>query len=377
MHSAKKLVDLPGTFRDLENTLQIEKYQLNLFKPYVKHIYLVRLDKLNLSEGISLSGNKLFKLLPNIADAYRADQSIIVSFGGPWSNHLYALAAAGENFGLGTVGIVRGERPAILTPTLVDAQRMGMHLHFVSRKSYKALQAASSQAVVAHGRPEVCDDKKFDGFKKMFGHGLIVPAGGSNLAGFQGTSVLGKILRRRLLSNIGSLWMASGTGSTLAGLAAGMTDDYSVDVDYWAEGVSIPINTQRPQPKLFAVPALRDSSLPQRVLSLLRSNGLNGSGNTDASGYGSSNRGEVSDGPISYCNLHDSSGYAHVSAEYGRFHRRLELELDEPIDHVYMGKVFYGLWQTLKNRAELPTGDIAVLHTGGLQGRRGLLSMAP
>ena len=64
MHSAKKLVDLPGTFRDLENTLQIEKYQLNLFKPYVKHIYLVRLDKLNLSEGISLSGNKLFKLLP-------------------------------------------------------------------------------------------------------------------------------------------------------------------------------------------------------------------------------------------------------------------------------------------------------------------------
>ena len=101
MHSAKKLVDLPGTFRDLENTLQIEKYQLNLFKPYVKHIYLVRLDKLNLSEGISLSGNKLFKLLPNIADAYRADQSIIVSFGGPWSNHLDALAAAGEGIGGG------------------------------------------------------------------------------------------------------------------------------------------------------------------------------------------------------------------------------------------------------------------------------------
>ena len=54
---------------------------------------------------------------------------------------------------------------------------------------------------------------------------------------------------------------------------------------------------------------------------------------------------EVTDGHISYYNLHDSAGYAHVSAEYGRFHKRLELELDEPIDHVYMGKVFYGLWQ--------------------------------
>ena len=186
MHRAKKIIDLSSTFRDLENALQIEKYQLNLFKPYVKHIYLVRLDKLNLSGAINLSGNKLFKLLPNIADAQRNAQSTIVSFGGPWSNHLHALAAAGENFGLATVGIVRGERPPILTPTLIDAQRMGMHLQFVSRKSYKALQAASSTAVAADERSEVFDDERLDRFKTMVGQGLIVPAGGSNLAGFSG-----------------------------------------------------------------------------------------------------------------------------------------------------------------------------------------------
>ena len=375
MHRAKKIIDLSSTFRDLENALQIEKYQLNLFKPYVKHIYLARLDKLNLSGAINLSGNKLFKLLPNIADAQRNAQSTIVSFGGPWSNHLHALAAAGENFGLATVGIVRGERPPILTPTLIDAQRMGMHLQFVSRKSYKALQAASSTAVAADERSEVFDDERLDRFKTMVGQGLIVPAGGSNLAGFQGTSVLGKILRRRLRSNISSLWMASGTGSTLGGLAAGMTHDYSVDADYWAEGGSIPASTQRPQPKLFAVPALRDSSLPQRVLSLLQMNGIKAWSHTDASQDQSNSCAEVMDGHISYYNLHDSAGYAHVSAEYGRFHKRLELELDEPIDHVYMGKVFYGLWQALKSRVDLPNGDIAVLHTGGLQGRRGLLSM--
>ena len=68
-----------------------------------------------------LGGNKFYKLAGHIDAFRRSGAHCLLSFGGAFSNHLYALAAAGHELGIPTVGIVRGERPKSLSPTLQDA----------------------------------------------------------------------------------------------------------------------------------------------------------------------------------------------------------------------------------------------------------------
>ena len=83
------------------------------------------------------SGNKIYKLLPNIAFAQANGYKEILSFGGAFSNHIHALALMTEKHGLKSVGIIRGEEAYRDNPTLQDAQNAGMHLEFVSRQDYK------------------------------------------------------------------------------------------------------------------------------------------------------------------------------------------------------------------------------------------------
>ena len=74
------------------------------------------------------SGNKFYKLFYNLQAAREQGFNQLLSFGGAYSNHLYALAAAGHSTGIATIGVVRGERPAQLSPTLQDAEAWGRQL---------------------------------------------------------------------------------------------------------------------------------------------------------------------------------------------------------------------------------------------------------
>lgn len=76
-----------------------------------------------------ISGNKWFKLAPYLRTAADAGFSGLMSLGGPHSNHLHALAAAGQCFNFATVGLLRGEPQD--TPTVRDLQAMGMQLHWL------------------------------------------------------------------------------------------------------------------------------------------------------------------------------------------------------------------------------------------------------
>ncbi len=89
---------------------------------------LVRRDDLIDPE---LSGNKFYKLFFNLRAAREQGFTRLLSFGGAYSNHLHALAAAGNRYGFSTLGVVRGERPAQLSPTLIDAEAWGMQLVFI------------------------------------------------------------------------------------------------------------------------------------------------------------------------------------------------------------------------------------------------------
>lgn len=105
---------------------------VKLFSKKNIDVWVLRLDKIH----PVVSGNKWFKLQHYIKDAKRQGKKKIVTFGGAWSNHIVASAAACKMNSLGSAGVIRGEEPAILSPVLLQAKEYGMQLFFISRDEY-------------------------------------------------------------------------------------------------------------------------------------------------------------------------------------------------------------------------------------------------
>lgn len=83
-----------------------------------------------------VSGNKWFKLRYYIQEAVETNKNHIVTFGGAYSNHIVATAAACRIHQLNCTGIIRGEEAVSLSPTLLQAKELGMQLVFISREDY-------------------------------------------------------------------------------------------------------------------------------------------------------------------------------------------------------------------------------------------------
>jgi 1-aminocyclopropane-1-carboxylate deaminase len=156
-----------------------------------------------------LVGNKYRKLAPNLT---AAAGRTVVTFGGAYSNHLRATAAAGRLLGLPTVGVVRGQELADrpLNPSLARCAANGMRLHFVDRSTYRHKTEPETLAAVLRAADA-------EG-------AYVVPEGGSNAEAVRGCRALGEELRGR--ADVVAL--ACGTGGTLAGLAAGLAPDQRV-----------------------------------------------------------------------------------------------------------------------------------------------------
>lgn len=150
-----------------------------------------------------LIGNKWRKLAPNLA---AASGRPVVTFGGAYSNHLRATAAAGRLLGLPTVGVVRGQELADrpLNPSLARCAADGMRLHFVGRSTYRRKTDPETLAAVLRAADA-------EG-------AYVVPEGGSNALAVRGCQALGEELR----GQADVVAVACGTGGTLAGLAAGL-----------------------------------------------------------------------------------------------------------------------------------------------------------
>lgn len=96
-------------------------------------LHVLRLDLID----AEISGNKWFKLKYYLKDAVGQGFGTIATFGGAYSNHIMATACACKKLGLKSIGIIRGEEPAVLSHTLIQARQFGMQLYFVSRAEYK------------------------------------------------------------------------------------------------------------------------------------------------------------------------------------------------------------------------------------------------
>jgi len=264
-------------------------------------------------------GNKFFKLKLNIVQAKQSGFDQILSFGGAYSNHIHALALAGKHFGMSTVGVIRGDELEKKNSTLRDAEAAGMTLEFVSRQDYRRRNEADF----------------LDGIKRKYPNCFVIPEGGSNLLGAQGCMEIIEHIYHHDSGSVDLIVLPCGTAATLAGIAA------SCNAGEQVLGFSVLKNAQYLE---------QDAS---RVIS-----------------------GLVSADKDNWKILHGyhCGGYARLSAELVSFIDSFEQRYHIPIEPVYSGKMFFGFFQMLQDSPQLvaPGSRVVFIHTGGLQGRRGM-----
>ena len=140
-----------------------------------------------------ISGNK-WRKLSGYFDHYDAkDYNELVTYGGAYSNHLVATAAACAILGLTCTGIIRGEEPPVLSPVLRLCQLYGMTLVWTSREVYKEIN-----------RKEGVDQRK-----------LYIPEGGASKLGTVGCA---SVFSETDLSGIDKVFVSCGTGTTISGM---------------------------------------------------------------------------------------------------------------------------------------------------------------
>jgi len=149
-----------------------------------------------------VSGNKWWKLKYNLAEAILLQKDTLLTFGGAYSNHIYATAAAAREVKLKAVGIIRGEEQTSKNPVVQFAHRCGMQLHFVSRESYRRKHE---------------EDFIFS-LDKDFGDYYLIPEGGSNELAVKGVEEFAKSVQ----DDFDYICCPVGTGGTLAGLVNGV-----------------------------------------------------------------------------------------------------------------------------------------------------------
>ena len=99
-------------------------------------LYLKREDKIH----PFVSGNKYRKLKYNLIEAENKGLKTLLTFGGAYSNHIAAVASAGQNQGFKTIGVIRGDElfdKIETNSTLNFAKQCGMQFKFVSREDYR------------------------------------------------------------------------------------------------------------------------------------------------------------------------------------------------------------------------------------------------
>ncbi|WP_324721582.1 1-aminocyclopropane-1-carboxylate deaminase/D-cysteine desulfhydrase [Salinimicrobium sp. HB62] len=260
-----------------------------------------------------VSGNKFRKLKYNIAKAASQKRNMLLTFGGAFSNHIAATAAAGKIAGFRSIGVIRGEELAKdLEKTLQEndtlrfAHECGMALQFVSRSEYRN---KNTEAFI-------------EGLRKKFGDFYLVPEGGTNDQAVKGCE---EILTHED-ENFDVIACAVGTGGTISGL----------------------INTSASHQQVLGFPALKGDFLKTEVEHFSKKN----------------NWRIIPD--------YHFGGYAKVNKTLIDFINSFRKEYGIQLDPVYTGKMMYGIFDLAEKEYFSKNTRILAIHTGGLQGISGM-----
>lgn len=256
-----------------------------------------------------ISGNKFRKLKYNLLQAKAEGKTKLLTFGGAFSNHIAAVAYAGKENNLETIGIIRGdelESRILENPTLTFAQNCGMKFEFITREAYKEKTSSSF----------------FEELKKHYGNFYLVPEGGTNALAVKGCE---EILTPED-ADFTHICCAIGTGGTISGL----------------------INSAKPNQKIIGFPALKGDFLSDDIRKFV-----------------SNSNWEVQ---LDY----HFGGYAKINAALICFINDFYKKTNIPLDPIYTGKMMFGI-EDLINKDYFPKGSkILAIHTGGLQGIEGM-----
>lgn len=181
--------------------LQIPEYKIPIVEiktDFDIQIFIKREDLIH----PKISGNKFWKLFFNVNQYLESnpENPLIITFGGAFSNHVASVSAFGKEFGIPTIGIIRGnelENNWQENPTLSEASKNGMHFFFVSREDYQKKEKLTKE------------------FSEQYPNSLIIPEGGSNEMAVEGIQyMLGNDTK-----DFDYLCTAVGTGGTVAGIS--------------------------------------------------------------------------------------------------------------------------------------------------------------
>ena len=166
----------------------LKNYSVNLF---------IKRDDLIHPE---ITGNKWRKLKYNLIEAREKGFKNLMTFGGAFSNHIYATSAAGKEFGFNTTGIIRGEELTPLSNEILMFSKInGMDLIFLPRLNYGFKDKISRQ------------------YKDDF---YVIPEGGSNEFAIKGVVEMMDEIYDEITPDY--VCVAAGTGGTLAGIVSGL-----------------------------------------------------------------------------------------------------------------------------------------------------------
>ncbi len=267
-----------------------------------------------------VSGNKWRKLKYNLLAAKEAQQNTLLTFGGAFSNHIYATAAAGKVFGFKTIGVIRGDHIEPLNATLAYAEKVGMELHFIARSEYRKKEEVAFQ----------------QNLQKKLGPFFLIPEGGTNENAIKGCSELVEEVAHQL-PELPDYWCAScGTGGTLSGIIAGLNGEK----------------------KIIGFSALK-GDFHQKDIQMLLSH--------------VSDTLKVSDTLDNWQinTAYHFGGYAKFKPTLIDFINTFKQENNIQLEPIYTGKLFYGIYDLIKNDYFPKGSSILAVHTGGLQGIAG------
>ena len=175
-----------------------------------------------------VSGNKWFKLKYYLQQAQEENADTIASFGGPYSNHLVALAFAAKKYNLQSVGYVRSNEDEPITPTLLEAKQYGMHLKFLGRNNFQLLKTELFENNVTSNT-------------------YFVDEGGYGTLGAKGAAT---ILSNEKTNSYSHIICAVGTGTMMAGL----------------------INAAKPHQHVIGIPVLKNEATIRNEITQLMTN---------------------------------------------------------------------------------------------------------
>jgi 1-aminocyclopropane-1-carboxylate deaminase/D-cysteine desulfhydrase-like pyridoxal-dependent ACC family enzyme len=289
----------------LQQSIPLHRLNDSITEKYKVNLYMLRTD-LN---HPYISGNKLFKLNYNLQEAKKLNKHTLLTFGGAFSNHISATAAAGKEYGFKTIGIIRGEEYTKLNPTLKFSSECGMQLHYVARSVYQ-------------NKKELYDFVNTLFITENF---YMIPEGGANELGVKGCKEITKFIDM----DFDYITCPCGTGTTLAGI----------------------VQSLKSKQHVIGFQVLKSEGYVKDEVAKW----LNG----------------ITNNSWSINEDYHFGGYAKIKKDLTAFINWFEQTNAIPLDYIYTGKMMFGIYDLIQKGFFKEKQTIIALHTGGLQGNKG------